>query len=311
MNLDASRSSSLPRNSPSSGSRTSSNGSQDQNTPRHRSRSESATRRAMSSHKHPHSSSLLSTQEQESPTSRPLAPARSVTDVTSSISPSQDIQRWEDLAASEPSLIDPRQHSINSPQESEMRTTPSSHSIHNINNTQKLENPSWTDSSSIHDDQNCKKKSSIRTSIKNMFTFKKRYVGHLADSSHLLGQHLLTSPALSPSLSHSDNLTIAQAYAAMSQLHHTPTSTHTHITTHDHLPTTNTISSKTNATQTSDIIPSVSSVNYNTGNAYPTKQIHDCGLMNHKNTPHNHSHLNPSLSHLNRPTIRVVHISSV
>ena len=269
-------------------------------------------------HKHPHTSPSDSNLDQDTPVSRSIAAARSVSDVHTSISPAHDFQKWEELAASEPSLLEPRQPASGGSTIHEgIRTIPSSHSIHSVSGSQKIEPPSsWTDSSSIHDEHSSKKKSSIRTSIKNMFTFKKRYVGHLGDNPHMLGQHLLTSPALSPSIPHT-NLTLAQAYAAMASHHSTnPPTTHTHITTHDHCP----------GGSTSSLAPPGSTVSSPQNHSIPTsqslrvenpsnsKQIHDCSIISSTNNSHDHTssvQLNPALAHLNRPTIRVVHISSV
>ncbi|XP_042875090.1 uncharacterized protein LOC122255220 [Penaeus japonicus] len=165
------RSSSLPRGSASSssGSRGSAS-SPSSDAPRTRSRSESvASRRPLPpTHTHTPLQSLVS---QEGP--RTLAPAHSVVDVTASLSPSRDA-RWEDLAASEPSLLDPR------PSKDASRTPANSslsaaHSVVSVDGQQKVSTPVWTESSHS-DDPRSKKKSSIRTSLKNMFTFKKSRV---------------------------------------------------------------------------------------------------------------------------------------
>ncbi|XP_045598639.1 uncharacterized protein [Procambarus clarkii] len=165
------RSSSLPR-----GSASSSSGSQESafspssEIPRVRSRSESvASRRPLPSHTH-HTAQTLVTQEAP----RSLAPAHSVVDVTVHSSPSHESGHWEDLAASEPSLNDPRpvhiSNDANRPLAS--HTLTSAHSVHNVDGQQKLTTPTWTESSHSEDPRS-KKKSSIRTSLKNMFTFKK------------------------------------------------------------------------------------------------------------------------------------------
>ncbi|XP_047480200.1 uncharacterized protein LOC125032859 [Penaeus chinensis] len=165
------RSSSLPRGSASSssGSRGSA-ASPSSDAPRTRSRSESvASRRPLpSTHTHTPLQSLVT---QEGP--RTLAPAHSVVDVTASLSPPRDA-RWEELAASEPSLLDPR------PSQETSRTAANSslsaaHSVASVDGQQKVSTPVWTESSHS-DDPRSKKKSSIRTSLKNMFTFKKSRV---------------------------------------------------------------------------------------------------------------------------------------
>ncbi|ROT77148.1 hypothetical protein C7M84_004229, partial [Penaeus vannamei] len=201
------RSSSLPRGSASSssGSRGSA-ASPSSDAPRTRSRSESvASRRPLpSTHTHTPLQSLVT---QEGP--RPLAPAHSVVDVTASLSPSRDA-RWEELAASEPSLLDPRpsQEASRAPANSSLSAA---HSVASVDGQQKVSTPVWTESSHS-DDPRSKKKSSIRTSLKNMFTFKKRYVEHsplrtssptTTDSPHALHT---TQHGLSTTLSSSRDL---------------------------------------------------------------------------------------------------------
>ncbi|XP_042238039.1 uncharacterized protein LOC121876741 isoform X2 [Homarus americanus] len=166
------RSSSLPRGSASSSSGSRESAPSPSNEfPRIRSRSESvASRRPLPSHTH-HLAQTLVTQDGP----RPLVPAHSVVDVTVHSSPSHESGHWEDLAASEPSLNDPRPtHNISSDTSRPLTThaLTSAHSVHNVDGQQKLSTPTWTESSHP-DDPRGKKKSSIRTSLKNMFTFKK------------------------------------------------------------------------------------------------------------------------------------------
>ncbi|XP_068248023.1 uncharacterized protein [Palaemon carinicauda] len=167
------RSSSLPRGSASSssGSRGSAN-SPNSDVSRIRSRSESvASRRPLPSHNHHPAQSLV---VQDAP--RGLAPSQSVVDVTAHSSPSHDSGRWEDMAASEPSLSDPRpahKNSNDNVTSLSPHTLTSAHSVHNIDGQQKISSPAWTESSHS-DDPRGKKKSSLRNSLKNMFTFKKR-----------------------------------------------------------------------------------------------------------------------------------------
>ncbi|XP_071513827.1 uncharacterized protein [Panulirus ornatus] len=176
------RSSSLPRGSASSSSGSRESASSPNNElPRIRSRSESvASRRPLPSHTHHPAQSLVT---QDVP--RSLAPAHSVVDVTVHSSPSHESGRWEDLAASEPSLNDPRpSHNITNDATRPLTThaLTSAHSVHSVDGQQKLTTPAWTESS-LPDDPRSKKKSSIRTSLKNMFTFKKRYVHQPHSSS--------------------------------------------------------------------------------------------------------------------------------
>ncbi|XP_037800878.1 uncharacterized protein LOC119595786 [Penaeus monodon] len=165
------RSSSLPRGSASSssGSRGSA-ASPSSDAPRTRSRSESVASRRPLPPTHTHTP-LQSLVTQEGP--RTLAPAHSVVDVTAAHSPSRDA-RWEELAASEPSLLDsrPSQETSRTPANSSLSAA---HSVASVDGQQKVSTPVWTESSHS-DDPRGKKKSSIRTSLKNMFTFKKSRV---------------------------------------------------------------------------------------------------------------------------------------
>ncbi|KAK7070700.1 hypothetical protein SK128_028579 [Halocaridina rubra] len=166
------RSSSLPRGSgsSSSGSR-GSNNSPNSELPRIRSRSESvASRRPLATHAHHPAQSLVI---QDAP--RGLAPSHSVVDVTNHSTPSHDSGRWEDLAASEPSLSDPRPaHKVSDDAGGSLAShaLTAAHSVHNVDGQQKITTPAWTESSHPDDPRN-KKKSSLRNSLKNMFTFKK------------------------------------------------------------------------------------------------------------------------------------------
>lgn len=121
---------------------------------------------------------------------KPLPGARSVADITQvngDIDGSCDAERWEDLAASEPSLLDPHntksrkkhpnevQCHQESPASNGVASAPSSGTL--AHDTQRLQ--SWHDSSNEQPRETClednlAKKKSIKSSLKNMFTFKKR-----------------------------------------------------------------------------------------------------------------------------------------
>ncbi|XP_069949902.1 uncharacterized protein [Cherax quadricarinatus] len=168
------RSSSLPRGSASSssGSQESASSPPSNDLPRARSRSESVASRRPLSHIHHTSQSLVA-----SDAPRSMASAHSVVDVTVHSSPSRESGRWDDLAASEPTLNEPRPAHITNDANRPLttHTLASAHSVHNVDGGQKKLQPStWTEAPHSNDHRSGgKKKSSIRTSIKNMFTFKK------------------------------------------------------------------------------------------------------------------------------------------
>ncbi|XP_063852956.1 uncharacterized protein LOC135095787 [Scylla paramamosain] len=149
-----SRSSSLPRGSPTFGGVAGNVAPPCPTQPRVRSRSESvASRRPLQPHSSPDSTA-------DSPI---LAPALSVLSVTSKEA------RWKDMSGSEPFLAD-------TPTSAPSLLTPApAHSTLSVDGQPHTPpHPhAWTDGHQ-HTDESRKKKSSLRTSLRNMFTFKKR-----------------------------------------------------------------------------------------------------------------------------------------